>query len=75
MDRERIYKLADGTERKLVSYMKINNVRYLLLYDEKNDELDIAYEEDNKLKFLKKENELYEELLKQLYSKIENEID
>ena len=70
MDRERIYRLKDGTEKKLLSYTKINDIRYLLLYDEEKDEVDIAFEEDKKLKFLNKQNELYDELLKQLYSKI-----
>ena len=75
MNKERIYKLKDGTERKLISHEIINNIIYLLLYDEQNDEIDIAYEQDNKLEFLKKDNELFEELLKQLFNKIEVEFD
>ena len=70
MNKEKIYKLKDGTERKIITYSVINNIRYLLLYDEKNDEIDIAFEEEKKLKFLNKNNELYNEILKQLHDKI-----
>lgn len=73
MTEEKVYKLKNGKEKILVARTIYQDKRYLLLVDNETEEYDIAYEEDNKLVYLKKEDSNYSNLLMLLYDKIEEQ--
>lgn len=72
---EKIYKLKNGEEKILMSYITYENKRYLLLSDEASDDFQIAYEENNELIYLDKNDARYNTILSLLSKKLEKEID
>jgi hypothetical protein len=72
---ERIYKLKNGEEKILMSYTTYENKRYLLLSDEKTESFQIAYEEDNKLIYLDKNDTIFNTVLSLLSEKLKKELD
>lgn len=72
---EKIYKLKNGEEKILMSYATYENRRYLLLSDEKTENFQIAYEENNKLIYLDRNDVIYDTVLSLLSDKLRKEID
>ncbi len=72
---ERIYKLKNGEEKILLAYATYEGRRYLLLSNEEADNLQVAYEEDNKLIYLNKDDENFNIILSLLSEKLKKEID
>ena len=72
---ERIYKLKNGEEIILMSYATYENKRYLLLSDEKTEDFQVAYEENNKLIYLDKNDTIYNTVLSILSDKLRKELD
>lgn len=74
MEEERIYRLKNGKELVLLTHLKYEGVRYLLLGDENKDDVEIATEENNQLLIIDKKNPYYSDLLLMLFKKFkENE--
>lgn len=73
MTEEKVYKLKNGKEKILMARTIYQDKRYLLLVDNDTEEYDIAYEEDNKLIYLKKEDPNFSNILMLLYDKIEEQ--
>lgn len=72
---EKIYRLKNGDEKILMSYITYEGKRYLLLSDESSDEFEIAYEENNELIYLDKNDKIYNTVLSLLSKKLEKEIN
>lgn len=72
MEEERIYKLEDGTEMVLIDKAIYNDKRYLLVIDNKTNEVEIAYEEDGCLNYLDENDSIYNELIMLFSKKTEN---
>ena len=70
MEYEKIYITENGCEYTLGERIVINDIRYLLLYDKKNDESFVAYEKDGKLGFIDENYPNYEKILKELFEKM-----
>jgi hypothetical protein len=75
MVEERIYRLQDGKEMVLLAHAKIEGVRYLLLGNEQDDDVEIAVEEDNNLLIIDKQNENYPDVLLVLMKNLEENMD
>lgn len=72
---EKVYKLKDGEEKILLSYVMFNDKRYLLLSDEMTEDFQVAYEEKNELIYLNKKDEIYNKVLSMLCDKLTKEIN
>lgn len=72
---EKVYKLKDGEEKILLSYVMFNDKRYLLLSDEMTEDFQVAYEEKNELIYLNKKDEIYNTVLSMLCDKLTKEIN
>lgn len=69
MVEEKIYKLENGKELVIMESIKLNNIRYLLLCDNKSDDVKIGYEENNNLVFLNKDSKNFYEISMALFKK------
>jgi len=67
---ERIYVLKNGEEKILLARATYNDTRYLLLTDSERNEFQIAYEKDNSLNFINKDDKDFVTILGLLYQKI-----
>ena len=75
MTEERVYKLENGKEKGLMSTAIFNDKRYLLLYDNATEEVDVAFEEKGNLRYIEKNGKDFETILSLLYNKLkESEI-
>lgn len=72
---EKVYKLKDGEEKILLSYVMFNDKRYLLLSDEMTEDFQVAYEEKNELIYLNKKDAIYDTVLSMLSDKLTKEIN
>ena len=72
---EKIYKLKNGEEKVLLSYVMHGDKRYLLLSDEVSNDFQVAYEENNELIYLDKNNAIYNTVLSMLSDKLTKEIN
>lgn len=69
---EKVYVMEDGSEYVLGDRLDLNDKRFLLLYEKKTDEVFIAYEEDDKLKFIDDSFPGYSDIFGLLFEKIQN---
>lgn len=69
MVEEKVYKLENGENKILMSQIKIQDRKYVLLSDENTEETEVAYEENGNLNFIEKTNENYRYIFEQLYQK------
>ena len=67
---EKIYVLKNGEEKILLARATYNDIRYLLLTDSEGNDFQIAYEEDNSLNFINKDDKDFVTILGLLYQKI-----
>lgn len=72
MEEERIYKLKNGQEMVLLATENFNGIRYLLLVDEKTDDIQVGFEEDKKLVLIDKQNPYFSDILIMLVKKLRN---
>lgn len=63
MEEERIYRLQNDKEMVLLAHTKYEGVRYLLLGNEQDDDIEIAVEEENSLLIIDKQNEHFSDIL------------
>ena len=70
MEDEKIYKLKNGQELVLLTNENYNGIRYLLLVDEKTDDIQIGFEENNKLVLIDRQNKYYTDILVMLVKKM-----
>lgn len=63
MEEERIYRLKNGKEMVLLAHTKYEGIRYLLLGNEQDDEIEVATEEDKKLIIIDKQNPYFSDIL------------
>lgn len=75
MEEERIYRLKNGEEYVLLATTNYNDVRHLLLTNEKTNDIKVAFEEDKKLVFIDKENPYFSDILLMLFKKFKNIVD
>lgn len=75
MEEERIYRLKNGQELVLLANINRDGIRYLLLSDEKTDEVEVGFEENGNLVLIDKQNPHFSELLQMLLKKIEDKIN
>ena len=73
MEQERIYVLKNGEEKILLAREMFNDIRYLLLSDSEGNDFQIAYEENNCLNFLNKDDDNFTTILGILYKKLNSE--
>lgn len=69
MVEEKVYKLENGENKILMSQIKIQDRKYVLLSDENTEETEVAYEENGNLNFIEKTNDNYRYIFEQLYQK------
>ena len=69
MVEEKVYKLKNGENKILMSQIKIQDRKYVLLSDENTEETEVAYEENGNLNFIEKTNDNYKYIFEQLYQK------
>lgn len=69
---EKVYVMEDGREYILSSRTKIGDKRYLMLYDEKNDDAFVAYEDNGFLKRIDDSYPEYKNIFELLISKIDD---
>lgn len=70
MDSVKIYVTDDGKEYTLGERLIINDIRYLLLYNQEDDESSLAYEKDGNLYFIDQNYPNYDDILKKLFDKV-----
>lgn len=70
MEDEKIYKLKNGQELVLLANENYNGIRYLLLVDEKTDDIQVGFEENNKLVLIDRQNKYYTDILVMLVKKM-----
>ena len=73
MEEEKVYILKNGEEKILLAREIFNNRRYLLLSDNEGNDFQIAYEEDDNLVFLNKDDENFIMILGLLCKKLSSE--
>lgn len=72
MSEERVYKLANGKEKILMSTVIYEEKRYLLLLNEETDTLEVGFEKNGKLVYVDKNSEYYKTIILKLYNKLIN---
>lgn len=72
MEEERIYKLKNGQEMVLLATENYNGIRYLLLVDEKTDDIQVGFEENKNLVLIDKQNPYFSDILIMLVKKLRN---
>lgn len=72
MEEERIYKLKNGQEMVLLATENHNGIRYLLLVDEKTDDIQVGFEENKNLVLIDKQNPYFSDILIMLVKKLRN---
>lgn len=75
MEEERIYKLKNGQEMVLLASENYNGIRHLLLVDEKTEDIQVAFEENNQLVLINKQNPYFSDILIMLVKKLRNNIN
>ncbi|MGM9849680.1 MAG: hypothetical protein ACI31V_02140 [Bacilli bacterium] len=75
MEEERIYKLKNGQEMVLLATENYNGIRYLLLVDEKTDDIQVGFEENNNLILIDKQNPYFSDILIMLVKKLRSNIN
>lgn len=75
MEEERIYKLTNGQEMVLLASENYNGIRHLLLVDEKTDDIQVAFEENNQLVLINKQNPYFSDILIMLIKKLRNNLN
>lgn len=75
MEEEKVYRLKNGKELVLLAHAKIEGIRYLLLGNEQDDDIEIAVEEDNNLMIVDKQNEHYPDVLLILMKNLKENMD
>ena len=75
MEEERIYKLKNGQEMVLLASENYNGIRYLLLVDEKTDDIQVGFEENNKLMLIDKQNPYFSDILIMLVNKLRKSLN
>ena len=75
MEEERIYKLKNGQEMVLLATENYDGIRYLLLVDEKTDDIQVGFEENNKLMLIDKQNPYFSDILIMLVNKLRKSLN
>lgn len=75
MEEERIYKLKNGQEMVLLAAENYDGIRYLLLVDEKTDDIQVGFEENNKLMLIDKQNPYFSDILIMLVNKLRKSLN
>ena len=75
MEEERIYKLKNGQEMVLLATENYDGIRYLLLVDEKTDDIQVGFEENNKLILINKQNPYFSDILIMLVKKFRSSLN
>lgn len=75
MEEERIYRLKNGKEMILLTTINYNGIRHLLLTDERTNDIEVAYEENEKLVFINKQNPYFSDILLMLFKKYKKIMD
>ena len=70
MDSVKLYVTGDGKEYTLGERIVINDIIYLLLYNQADDESSVAYEKDGNLYFIDQNYPNYDDILKKLFDKV-----
>ena len=70
MDSVKLYVTEDGKEYTFGERLIINDIRYLLLYNQTDDESSVAYEKDGNLYFIDQNYPNYDDILKKLFDKV-----
>ena len=70
MDSVKLYVTEDGKEYTLGERIAINDIIYLLLYNQADDESSVAYEKDGNLYFIDQNYPNYDDILKKLFDKV-----
>ncbi len=70
MDSVKLYVTDDGKEYTLGERLIINDIRYLLLYNQEDDESSLAYEKDGNLYFIDNSYPNYDSILKKFFEKM-----
>lgn len=70
MDSVKLYVTEDGKEYTLGERIVINDIIYLLLYNQADDESSVAYEKDGNLYFIDQNYPNYDDILKKLFDKV-----
>lgn len=75
MQEEKIYIMEDGREYTLLSKLLSDNNRYLLILDNKTNDVLLAIEKDNHLLSLDKEDEKYADIMQKLKEKLKENME
>ena len=75
MEEERIYKLKNGQEMVLLAAENYDGIRYLLLVDEKTDDIQVGFEENNKIMMIDKQNPYFSDILIMLVNKLRKSLN
>ncbi len=75
MIEERIYILEDGTEQVIIERINYNGIAYMLLKNNKKDEVKIGFEYDNKLLYIDSNDEDFEMVSSLLLKKITDKLN
>ena len=74
MVEEKIYELTNGTNLILIEHVVFEGNRYLLLNNEKNDEIFVWYEDNKKIVHLSEEDSKYKNIIFEFLKKMEKKI-